>query len=220
MTKLHGNLGTDRRDHVTFESRVKARHAALLAIAAVGLAVAPRARSQESLQAAAPAAPAPLLARAAMSGRFAFTGGPTEAARIERAISRAVEGLLFVIRPIAADKLRGENPLYRTLDIAVASSPTDSRESVSVQYNERRVVTTNGQVVRVISHTSEPLDARHEWLPRGFAHIFDLRADQGGIKRNDFAYAADGNSFELRVLLESSRMSAPLRYRLSYQRVR
>ncbi len=176
---------------------------ALLALCALAFVASPVARGQEG---DAPAAADQGPAR--FNGTWRYAGSPSSGQQIiERAITRAVDGMNFITQPIATGRLRDKNPLVRRIDINLTS--TDAR----VVFDGNR--TYRGQLNTWTNHTFDGDTVRVEFRHRGDSIVQLFRTDSG-TRRNVYRLMPNGQ-LRLEVTVQSGSLPRDMTYRLNYR---
>lgn len=140
-----------------------------------------------------------------------WTRNRQQSDNVHAAIDTVIRRMNFLVRPIARGRLRTANVAYERLVI----TSTDDR--VNVTYDERAPVITpaNGAVVKWRREDGEFFDVSTEWENGALVQTF--RAPDGR-RVNVYTVSADGRTLTMDVTLVSPRLSAPLRYKLVFDR--
>ncbi|MCB9595239.1 MAG: hypothetical protein H6719_21150 [Sandaracinaceae bacterium] len=176
----------------------------LFAVGALALGVAPVALGQESGGAAA-AQSGP----ERFNGTWRFAGSASQGRQtIERAITRAVDGMNFITQPIATGRLRDKNPLVQRIEIQLTA--TNAR----VVFDGSR--TYRGALNQWTNHTFDGETIRVQFLHRTDAIVQMFRTD-GGTRRNVYRLLPDGR-LRLEVTVHAGSLPRDLTYQLTYRR--
>lgn len=146
---------------------------------------------------------------ATLSGTWRHRGGEAERERRHRAIDGATENMGLIMRGTARDRLR---------------SATAPRPELTIQDQGNRVtITTGGRT------TALPTDGSVT-RPSGDSQGATIRAQRrdgrlvvtaqrdGGTRTTRYHLSEDGQQLTLFVRVVNERLSAPLRFRLTYRR--
>lgn len=130
---------------------------------------------------------------------------------VNRAIESAVARMSFVTRPIARGRLRRTNPVYSRVEINYTQT------EVTVQLDQRRPIVSpaNGTPINWTREDGEKFQLSTEWENGVLEQTF--RAEDGS-RTNVFTLGPDGRTLTLNVTLRSPRLSAPLTYKLVYNK--
>lgn len=126
---------------------------------------------------------------------------------IERAITRAVDGMNFITQPIATGRLRDKNPLVRRIQIDCNSS------RCRVVFDGSR--TYRGALGQWTNHTFDGDTIRVQFRHRGDAIVQLFRTDSGS-RRNVYRMLPDGR-LRLEVTVQSGSLPRDMTYRLVYR---
>jgi len=192
------------------------RYVVIFGVSLLGTSLASPANAQ--LPAPAPASTsAPAEARtdprALFGGTFRYVGSAAERDKRREAIDRSIGGLFFVIRPMARGRLESATQ--------VPAQYTFSFEpgQIRVKVPERPDVLSRDDGTKaeyVYNDTRTPFTQR---FVRGrLLQVFTFPNNEGS-RTNEFALSPDGRTLTLKVHLSSSKLTAPLVYELTYQRV-
>ena len=166
---------------------------ALLATALLSLALPANAAAQEH----------------AFDGSFLLVSQGS--AEINGAIDAAVRRLSFVLRPIARGRLRRVNVPYERLQLNV----TPSQVTTIADGGKPVVSPPGGAVVKWVREDGEEFQVSTEW--RGETLVQTFRADDGQ-RVNEYTVGPDGRTLTLGVTVSSPRLSAPVKYSLTYRK--
>ncbi len=187
--------------------------AAALAALSAGLAAdaqdagAPTTTTTAALAAAPPSG---LTLRQRLQGLFRPTPGPGNAQRRDEGITRAVDALFLLIRPMARSRITDANPVFPTVRIAfydglidVATPPVSARSpETGARATVRGLDGETNQLVQTF--TSDAL-VQTSWR-------------EAGSRTTRFVPSADGQRLTLHVQIRSERLPVPVRYTMSYAR--
>ncbi|UJR86476.1 hypothetical protein [Sandaracinus amylolyticus] len=149
----------------------------------------------------------------AISGAWSLaTREPDARGLIERAIDRAIDGMLPFVRGMAQGELRARTPIDRDLAIHVAP------ERIEVRLGDNAFATVPGRPRRmpVPGFAGETVEVVHLVRSGRLEQIFST--DQGR-RWNVFAPSTDGERLTLDVTMSGALLPAPVQYRLEYRRV-
>ena len=151
--------------------------------------------------------PASLGAQQSLSGTYTLNRQASD--DINAAIESAVRRMNFVTRPIARGRLRKTNAAYERVVIDYGTS------QVSVTFDQRAAIVTpsNGTPIKWRREDGEQFDVSTEWENGRLEQTFS--AEDG---RRVNVYTLEGNTLTMEVTITSPRLSAPLRYKLVYNR--
>ena len=178
---------------------------ALTSILLLALAsMPPRARGQTVPDAAV---------QEAISGTWSLaTREPDARGLIERAIDRAIDGMLPFVRGMAQGELRARTPIDH--DVAIHVAP----ERIEVRLGVNAFATEPGRPRRmpVPGYAGETVEVVHVVRAGRLEQIFST---EQGRRWNVFAPSADGGRLVLDVTMSGALLPAPVQYRLEYRRV-
>jgi hypothetical protein len=184
------------------ESRAARALLAVLAIVAAA-ALSTRAWTQEPVDASA----------SSIGGSWDLAIPEADAReRINRAIAQAVDGLPPIIDEIAAGQLRGRILLSSSINIALTASRIAVRfdnalyDSTPGTSSECPMAGNPDETVQFVQHL------------RG-GHLEQIFSTPNGRRWNTFVVSGDGSALTLRVVVQSDRLPAALRFELPYRRV-
>jgi hypothetical protein len=192
------------------ESRLRPLLRVAAALFAGALLITPLtvARAQQQPVASAVIAPA-ANPRAALSGRYVPQAGAPNAANRDAAVSRSVDSLMFLLRPIAHSRITEANPVFPAITIAfppgqievisqpvVARSPDNGAESAATGLDRER----NRLTQRIVG-----------------ASLVQTMWNDSGARRTRFVPTA-GNRLMIHVEVTSPRLPVPVRYAMSFVR--
>ncbi|AKF10107.1 hypothetical protein [Sandaracinus amylolyticus] len=148
----------------------------------------------------------------AISGAWSLaTREPDARGTIERAIDRAIDGMLPFVRGMAQGELRARTPIDR--DVAIDLAP----ERIEVRLGANAFATAPGRPRRmpVPGYAGETVEVVH--LVRG-GRLEQIFSTDQGRRWNVFAPSADGQRLTLDVTMSGALLPAPVQYRLEYRR--
>lgn len=156
------------------------------------------------------AALVPVAARAQESSmRGTFTLNRQASDNVRQAIDAAVARMNFVTRPIARGRLVRTNTAYERVVLNF-----DQRE-VTVTFDQRAAIKSpaNGTPIKWKREDGEEFDLSTEWENGRLEQTFKA---EDGQRVNVFSI--DGDTLTMNVTITSPRLTAPLRYKLVYNR--
>ena len=147
--------------------------------------------------------------QSSLAGTWTLNRGQSD--DIQAAINRAVARMNFVTRPIARGRLRRTNTAYERVVIAFPSN------QVSVRYDERNPIVSpaSGAAVKWTREDGEVFDV--SMRPAG-GRLTQTFTAEDGSRENVYTLSADGRTLTMNVTIRSPRLSAPLTYKLVYNR--
>ena len=130
---------------------------------------------------------------------------------VDATIEGVIRRMNFVVRPVARGRLRKTNVAYERLVIGT------TQDRVNVTYDERAPVITpvNGAAVKWRREDGEEFDVSTQWEDGRLEQTFRT---SGGHRVNVYSVSPDGRTLTMDVTLTSPRLSAPLRYKLVFDR--
>ena len=143
--------------------------------------------------------------------RGTFVINRQQSDNINRAIEGAVSRMSFITRPIARGRLRKTNAMYNR--VVINYTPTQ----VSTVFDQRHAVESpaNGQPVAWTREDGEKFQLSTSWENGRLVQTF--RAEDGS-RTNTYSISPDGRTLTMHVTLRSPRLSAPLEYKLVFNR--
>ena len=134
---------------------------------------------------------------------------------LESAVLEAVQGMNFLIRPIAKRRLRKAAVFPMRFDIGYSEGKLTIRSPVS---NSAGGWTTDliRTPLSIESHNGEPI-ILERWIEDGAVHSFGTSGR--GTHLNVFDVEDDGKSFDLRVTITHKRLKRPCTFCLRFLRV-
>jgi len=144
-----------------------------------------------------------------MRGTFALDRAHSD--DINRAIDAAVARMSFVTRPIARGRLRRTNTYYQRVVLNYTTA------QVSTTFDQRHAIESpaNGQPVAWTREDGEKFQLSTSWENGRLVQTF--RAEDGS-RTNVYSISPDGRTLTMDVTLRSPRLSAPLTYKLVFNR--
>lgn len=145
------------------------------------------------------------------SMRGTFTINRQQSDDINRAIEAAVSKMSFITRPIARGRLRRTNQMYQR--VVVNFTPAQ----VSTTFDQRHAIESpaNGQAVPWTREDGERFQLSTAWENGRLVQTF--RAEDGS-RTNTYSISPDGRTLTMHVTLRSPRLSAPVEYKLVFNR--
>ena len=145
------------------------------------------------------------------SMRGTFTINRQQSDDVNRAIETAVSRMSFVTRPIARGRLRRTNQVYQRVVINYTTA------QVSTTFDRRRAVESpaNGQPVAWTREDGEKFQLSTSWENGRLVQTF--RAEDGS-RTNTYSISPDGRTLTMHVTIRSPRLTAPLEYKLVFNR--
>lgn len=129
---------------------------------------------------------------------------------VNAAIDRATSRMSFITRPVARSRLRGATRPARTLLV----QRTADAKLMTVEGEAPIRMPADGSPVRWRRSDGETVEVSGRWRERTFVQSFS--ADDGR-RTNEYVLRDDGG-LDLRVVIASERLPAPVEYRLVYRR--
>lgn len=171
-----------------------------LSLVALAAGLGPVAAGQDSAGGATGAA------RLNGSWRFASSAAAGRQT-IERAITRAVDGMNFITQPIATGRLRDKNPLVQRFEIQIANG------NARVVFDGRR--TYRGALDAWTPHRFDGESLSVQFRDRGDSLVQLFRTDSG-TRRNIYRVLPDGR-MRLEVTVQSGSLPRDMTYQLTYR---
>jgi hypothetical protein len=140
--------------------------------------------------------------RTAFTATFQFAGGEKEMQSIEAGIDYAIDGLFFVIKPVARGKLRAATKLMPNVSFAFHDRKVESRAPGSPTI----VSPENGDAISYEAADGNIYRTTQRWVG----------AD--GTRRNEYTLDAEGKTLTMDVTVVSPKLSHRVKYRLTYQK--
>ena len=164
-----------------------------------------------TLDATAADAPDADALRRRYTGEFVFVGGAAERAAVPAAVERSVDGMFFIARGIAYDRLlrSAEVCASYTLDLGGASF------SVAGSCRTPDVSPADGREVE--HRTKEGETSKLSQRLVGETLVQDFRGDEGA-RRVVWTLLPDGDTLRAQVVMSSRHLPRPVEYTLTYRR--
>jgi hypothetical protein len=148
--------------------------------------------------------------RETLGGTWVYSGGDADRRSLDAALDHSVEGYFFLARGSARSQVASRNEIRRSITVSLESGRVtvqfaDSPRVEAPLDGSRTSTTVNGEAMRVICVLKG--DMLVQWFEA---------AD--GLRRNEFVASPDGQTLLLRAMMESPRLTHPLRYELHYRR--
>ena len=146
--------------------------------------------------------------RGRFAGTYIFAGGAPEQAARDAAISKAVESLFFLIRPLARSRLDVGKPVPPLLSFAFSDG------KITVIQSGRPPATSpeDGTPTALKAH----LTVTQRFDPEG--HLVQSFVTPEGARTNVYVLAPDGRTVQQNVEVISGRLPKPLRFSLTYRK--
>ena len=128
---------------------------------------------------------------------------------IKKGIEGAVSGMSFITRPIARSKLTKSNIAFKSIGIKIKG------KTVSIQHDSRKTVDSpqDGSAVQWTREDGETFTVTQKVSDKNIVQVFKS-AD--GKKTLKYDFNDDFSSMKVHVVLESSKLSGPVKYSLDY----
>jgi hypothetical protein len=150
--------------------------------------------------------------RQRFAGEWRFAGGAAEEKAVGEAVERSVDGMFFIARGIAYDRLMHVCEICRSYALRFADGQVDV--SGPCQLPDR-----SPDDGREVDHRTKANDASK--LSQRFVDgtlVQDFRGEEGA-RRVVFALLPDGAHFSVHITITSKHLPHPVDYTLSYRRV-
>ncbi|MFN3429974.1 MAG: hypothetical protein ACK46X_08475 [Candidatus Sericytochromatia bacterium] len=156
------------------------------------------------------AAPAQAEAGATLAGAYALNAAASD--DVNKAIDKAVAQMNFVMRPIAHSRLRGTNEVYKQVKIDL------SGQTVSTTFDKRAAIVTpaSGAAIKWAREDGEKFDV--STAVAGGKKLTQTFKGTDGQRVNVFTLSPDGGKLTMNVTITSPKLSAPLTYKLVFNR--
>jgi hypothetical protein len=148
--------------------------------------------------------------RARFTGTYLYAGSAQEEGARNAAIDHAVEGLSFVTRSTARNRVSATTQILGFYNFSFEPG--------------KIVVRPEARPEMVSRDTGEPTDyvynRKHSTLTQVLAgdRITQVFVSDDGRRQNEFTLSQDGRVLTIKVTLSSARLSSPVVYSLSYKR--
>ncbi len=145
------------------------------------------------------------------AGEFEFAGGQPERSAVPAAVERSVDGMFFIARGIAYDRLLKSSQVCDryTLDFG--------RGSVTVAGSCRTPDVSPGDGREVDHRTRQGETSKLSQRFVGETLVQEFRGDEGA-RRAVWTLLPDGNTLRVQVLISSKHLPRPVDYTLTYRR--
>lgn len=162
--------------------------------------------------AAAPAQEAPAASpRERFAGTYSYVGGDKQKAAIEAAIEKAIDGMFFATKPIARSRLKDKTQIRNpvgfafgggniTIKMGGVADATSKDDGSPAQYK------SGSDTVKLTQKFA------------GDNQIVQVFAADDGTRTNVYTLSADGKTLTVSITLTSSKLSAPVKYALTYRK--
>ncbi len=149
--------------------------------------------------------------RSRYAGEYEFIGGSAERASVPAAVERSVDGMFFIARGIAYDRLLKSSQVCEryTLDFGA------SRVSVAGSCRTPDVSPADGSEVEHRTRQGETSMLSQKFVDDTLVQEF--RGDEGA-RKVVWTLLPDGNTLHAKVLITSKHLPRPVEYALTYRR--
>jgi hypothetical protein len=149
--------------------------------------------------------------RSRYAGEYEFAGGAAERSSVPAAVERSVDGMFFIARGIAYDRLLKSSQVCDryTLDFGA------SRVSVAGSCRTPDVSPADGAEVEHRTRQGETSKLSQRFV--GETLVQEFRGDEGA-RRVVWTLLPDGNTLRAQVLVTSRHLPRPVEYALTYRR--
>ncbi|MNS24228.1 hypothetical protein D3C72_560640 [compost metagenome] len=156
------------------------------------------------------AAPAQAEAGATLAGTYALNAAASD--DVNKAIDKAVAQMNFVMRPIAHSRLKSTNEVYQRLAIAMTG------QTVRTTFDSRQPIESpaSGAPIKWTREDGEKFDV--STAVSGEKSIKQTFKGTDGQRVNVYTLSADGAKLTMNVTITSPKLSAPLTYKLVFNR--
>jgi hypothetical protein len=148
-------------------------------------------------------------------GTYRYVGGAEEIRALDAAIDEVVSQMNFLIRGIARRRLR--EPNLPSEKVIISSKDEQIRidrpgqPTVSAPADGRPVTWRHPE-------DGDVFEVQHGIDERGV--LYQRFKGERSVSRNRFVFADDGESLIIHTEIEADRLPAPLRFKMSYRRLR
>jgi len=163
------------------------------------------------LQAAQAAAPDVDALRRSYAGEYEFVGGSAERSAVPAAVERSVDGMFFIARGIAYDRLLKSSQVCDRYTIDFGGG----RVSVAGSCRTPDVSPADGGEVEHRTRQGETSKLSQRFV--GETLVQEFRGD-GGSRKVVWTLLPDGNTLQAQVLITSKHLPRPVEYGLTYRR--
>lgn len=149
--------------------------------------------------------------RGRYAGEYEFVGGSAERASVPAAVERSVDGMFFIARGIAYDRLLKSSQVCEryTLDLGAG------RVSVAGSCRTPDVSPADGSEVEHRTRQGETSMLSQRFV--GETLVQEFRGDEGS-RKVVWTLLPDGNTLRAQVLITSKHLPRPVEYALTYRR--
>ena len=164
-----------------------------------------------ALRAAQAAPPDVEALRSRYAGEYEFAGGSAERSSVPAAVERSVDGMFFIARGIAYDRLLKSSQVCDrfTLDFG------GGRVSVAGSCRTADVSPADGAEVDHRTRQGETSKLSQRFV--GETLVQEFRGDEGA-RKVVWTLLPDGNTLRAQVLITSKHLPRPVEYALTYRR--
>ncbi|MEB3222582.1 MAG: hypothetical protein VKS61_10935 [Candidatus Sericytochromatia bacterium] len=163
------------------------------------------------LEAALVACGAPAMAAGSLAGAWVYE--PRDSDDVEAAINTAADKVNFVIRGLAAGRLRNTNKPYHRIEISQdqhnTTVKTDTRGAVKAP--------SSGAPAKWTRADKQVYDVVMTW--RSERRLEEAFTNAEGKRVNVYELRPGGQAMDMRVTVSSPKLPVPLTYRLGYHRM-
>ena len=158
-----------------------------------------------------PGAPDVEALRRRYAGEYLFVGGNTERTGVPAAVERSVDGMFFIARGIAYDRL------LKSSEICARYTFDLGAENISVAGSCRTpdVSPADGREVDHRTKQGETSKLSQRFVDQTL--VQDFRGD-GGARKVVWTLLPDGDTLRAQVVISSSHLPRPVEYSLTYRR--
>lgn len=199
----------------TFRKKVPARRPTLRLAAWLLIAVAigcARRAPPAPVSPPSAGAPVPPLLRQRYSGTYVYAGGEEERAAVARAVDRAVEDMSFLARGFARSALMDRAAVRESYTIFFDEA---GRLGVLSPGELPEVSPADGTPVQVVNRLGDESELTQQFID-GVLVQRGRTADGGGSTAFDLQ--PDGQTLLVRRTMDSSKLTQPVKYTLTYRR--
>jgi hypothetical protein len=164
-----------------------------------------------ALRAAHAAAPDLDALRRRYAGDYEFAGGSVERSSVPAAVERSVEGMFFIARGIAYDRLLKSSQVCERYTLELG----EERISVSGSCRTPDVSPASGAEVEHRTRQGETSKLSQTFV--GESLVQEFRGDEGA-RKVVWTLLPDGATLRAQVLITSKHLPRPVEYALTYRR--
>lgn len=149
--------------------------------------------------------------RRRLAGEYLFVGGASERALVPAAVERSVNGMFFIARGIAYDRLLRNCEICSRYSLALGGgtiSVGGSCQLPDVSPDDGREVDHRNKLGETSKLSQRPV---------GETLVQEFRGD-GGTRRVVWTLLPDGETLRMQVLITSKHLPHPVDYTLTYRR--